>query len=109
MLNKKKYKKKKKGLNIPIEVKETVYERDGGCCIYCGTPGIPNSHYIKRSKMGLGIEENIVTHCINCHNALDNGNKPELTRKIKQHMKEYLQNNYEDWEEDKLIYKKYKF
>ena len=61
-----------KALAISKEVKETVYKRDRGRCILCGAVGLPEAHYIPRSKGGLGIEQNIVTLCRPCHDKLDN-------------------------------------
>ena len=69
--------KRSKATDISIKTRQLVYERDNGLCIICGRPGIPNSHYIRRSKGGLGIPQNIVTMCISCHNAYDNGNRRE--------------------------------
>ena len=64
--------KRTKALSITPKVKKTVYERDGGRCVLCGSPhGLPEAHYIPRSRGGLGIPENIVTLCRNCHRELD--------------------------------------
>ena len=61
--------KRAKACDISKKVKDRVWERDGGRCIICGSPyAMPNSHYIRRSQGGLGIEENIVTMCLCCHN-----------------------------------------
>ena len=57
---------------IPEDVKQKVCERDGGSCIFCGKPGGPVAHVIPRSHGGLGIEQNIVTACIVCHELMDN-------------------------------------
>lgn len=54
---------------------------------------------------GLGIEQNVVTGCIECHTAYDNGSKRE---EIGNKIKEYLQSIYGDsWNEDDLIYNKW--
>ena len=42
--------KRTKALEIPSKVKAAVFERDGGCCVYCGRVGIPNAHFIARSQ-----------------------------------------------------------
>ena len=39
--------------------------------------GEPNMHYISRAQGGLGIEENVVTGCQECHHEYDNGAKRE--------------------------------
>lgn len=95
-----------KALDISQKVKKIVYERDNGLCVICGRQGLPNSHYIRRSKGGLGIEQNIVTMCIECHHAYDNGNDPVRRDYIKDKTRKYLLNHYIDWNEEKLIYKK---
>lgn len=68
-----KYKTKRaRATAIPPEVKERVYERDLGRCIFCGAPGLPEAHVISKAHGGLGVEENIVTACRRCHERLDN-------------------------------------
>ena len=95
--------KRSKATDIPKAVKERVYERDGGRCIFCWHPGLPNAHYIGRGQGGLGIEQNIVTACARCHGELDNGKDIKTYRAI---AKAYLTRVYTDWDESKLIYKK---
>lgn len=100
--------KRSKATDITMKTKQKVYDRDNGTCIICGRPGIPNSHYIKRSKGGLGIEQNIVTMCISCHNAYDNGNDTERREYIKAKTKEYLERMYDNWNETDLVYDKWR-
>lgn len=66
---------------------------------------MPNAHYISRAKGGLGIEENIVTLCIKCHNWYDFGTREE-GEKIGKFLKTYLRYKYPDWDETMLVYKK---
>ncbi len=89
--------------DIPIKVKETVYERDSGRCIVCGKDGMPNAHYIRRSQGGLGIEQNVVTLCTTCHNNFDNGN---YRKQIGEIIKDYLSHYYKGWNEEDLVFKK---
>lgn len=101
-----------KATDIPDSVKQRVWERDGGCCVVCGCHvAMPNAHYIPRSKGGLGIEENIVTLCTSmtpnhCHERFDKGLKKEREQ-IGKIIKAYLKSKYENWSEDKLVYKKW--
>ncbi|MDO4282370.1 MAG: hypothetical protein Q4D02_01925 [Clostridia bacterium] len=114
--NEKEYKKVKKMKNrtsrrakacdISTRVKALVWQRDDGRCIICGQRGLPNSHYIKRSHGGLGIEENIVCMCISCHNFYDNGNDEILKNSIKKKTRDYLKRQYKNWKEENLFYKK---
>lgn len=63
---------------------------------------MPNSHYIKRSHGGLGIEENITTMCFTCHSAFDGAERKYLLPKVKT----YLKSQYPEWDEQKLYYRK---
>lgn len=105
--------KRAKATDIPMSVKQKVWERDMGRCVVCGNNYnvMPNAHYISRAKGGLGIEQNIVTLCTNftknqCHHKYDNGTKEEHDR-IQEKIKKYLKSKYPDWNKDDLIYKKY--
>lgn len=95
--------KRTKALKIPKRIKDKVYERDGGYCIFCYRPGLPEAHYISRAHGGLGIEENVVTVCRLCHDRLDNSSKRPV---MLAHAREYLKSHYPEWDEAKLIYKK---
>lgn len=98
--------KRSKALDISAKVKERVVSRDRGLCVVCGKPGIPNSHFVKRSQGGLGIEENIATHCLECHYYLDNGPDDERKKFIIQKTVENFKNNYSNWKRENLVYKK---
>lgn len=91
-----------KALQIPPRVKERVLWRDKWC-IWCGKPGEPNAHFIPRAQGGLGIEENILTLCPDCHRAYDQSTD---RAKMREYFKEYLKSRYPEWEEEKLYYKK---
>lgn len=103
-----------KALEIPIEVKRAVAERDSvdgwACCIWCGKPAptsnplaFSNAHFIPRGQGGLGIEENILTLDWDCHLRYDQRTERE---EMKAFFREYLISKYPDWDEEKLIYKK---
>ena len=92
--------------SIPKKVKLTVWDRDNHKYIFCHKPlswNYANSHYIKRSHLGLGIEENIFTACTTCHHEFDDTPKREYMLPI---AKRYLMSKYDYWNEDILIYKK---
>lgn len=97
----------KKQTDIPLCVRKAVYERDSfdgtPCCINCGRPFPQIHHYIERSRGGRGIEENLVCLCAQCHYDLHNRQYKELTEFVR----EYLRNHYEDWDEKKLVWRKY--
>lgn len=93
-----------KALDISKKVKMTVWERDRHRCILCGSPSaMPNAHYISRAKSGLGIEQNIVTLCMDCHRRLDQSTeRKELLNKVKH----YLDRFYPNFTDDMRRYKK---
>lgn len=99
--------KRAKALAISSKTKAIVYERDNGLCVVCGSyEGLPEAHYIRRSRGGLGIEKNIVTLCRRCHDNFDFGTiseRQQLDDVIRQH----LQSKYDDWNEEELYYDKY--
>ena len=92
-----------KALDISPAVKAAVYERDGGRCVLCGRPGLPNGHFIPRSQSGSGIEENVITLCIKCHNRYDNGAGRAA---IETELEAYLRSLYPEWSREKLLYRK---
>ena len=102
-----------KARSIPKEVKIRVCVRDSifswPCCINCGRPTPDggtewsNAHYISRAQGGLGIEENILTLCPDCHHDYDQTTKRE---EMRAHFREYLMERYPGWDERKLVYRK---
>ena len=107
--------KRTKALDITQKVKLEVAKRDTDKfgvlrCIICGNSYnvMPNSHFIRRSHSGLGIEQNIFTACTNftenkCHYRWDNYLcTDEEIERVKNHFKYH----YPDWNEDILYYKK---
>ena len=97
--------KSTKACDISQKVKEAVWQRDKCKCICCGNPNaMPNAHFIARSQLGLGIEQNIVTLCSKCHYNYDHTTRREEYR---DYIRNYLVSKYDDWNEESLIYKKY--
>ena len=97
--------KRSKACDISQEVKHIVYARDGSRCIFCGSySGLPNAHFIPRSHGGLGVEENIITACPDCHYRMDNTiDRPVYLEAAE----EYLRNIYPEWDKKKLVYSKW--
>lgn len=93
-----------KACDISLKTKQKVWQRDNECCIYCGNhQAMPSCHYIGRSQGGLGIEQNIVTLCLECHRRYDQTSERQ---KYREFIKNYLKEQYVNWDEDMLIYKK---
>lgn len=103
----KRVKKRTKELSIPKDVKLKVWERDNYRCIFCKqlvSWHCANSHFIKRSQGGLGIEENIMTNCPTCHNKFDNTIERDEWRF--DYAEKYLRSKYKNWNKENLVYKK---
>lgn len=97
--------KRARALDISKAVKDRVWERDNHRCIICGSPyAMPNSHFIRRSQGGLGIEENVVTMCQRCHMMYDQG--PDR-KTIEAYTEDYLKNLYPGWNREMLYYRRY--
>lgn len=95
-----------KACSITPEVKREVWERDGGRCILCGAShAAPNAHYISRAHGGLGVPENIVTLCQECHDRYDNSG---ARKALRERIKGYLAGQYPGWEEENLVYSKWR-
>ena len=99
--------KRAKATDISQKVKEIVWNRDSHKCIYCEKvvpKSCANAHFIKRSQGGLGIPENIVTLCPECHSKEDNGLNTTL---YEEYIGNYLKSIYgSNWHIQDLIYKK---
>lgn len=95
--------KRTKALEIPPRVKKKVLERDGWC-IWCGRQGLPNAHYIARSQGGLGIEQNILTLCPDCHRRYD---QTVHRKEMREYFRNYLKEQYPNWDESTLIYNRW--
>lgn len=93
-----------KALMISKAVKDRVWARDGGKCVWChSTEAQPNAHYISRAQGGLGIEENVLTLCPECHRRYDHTVDRHIMRPI---FERYLKNKYPGWDEENLYYRK---
>lgn len=63
---------------------------------------MPNAHVIPRSKGGLGIEENVITACLNCHHKMDQSTNRKIYLQI---ANQYLDSIY--GKRQNLTYKKF--
>jgi hypothetical protein len=99
--------------------RETIINRDRHECIFCRMkyhmedvdgygqqlPSI--MHYIGRAQGGLGIPENGALGCQCHHEMYDNGNKGRHGE-MRGLFREYLMQYYPDWNEEKLVYSKWR-
>lgn len=97
--------KRTKACEISKKTKLIVYERDGGCCIFCGKSGLPEAHVIPRSHGGLGCPENIITVCRKCHDELDNS---KARKKMLFYAMQYLKGYYPEWKKEDFIFEKWR-
>lgn len=104
-----------RAVSIPKSVKDAVKHRDGDFCILCGRPGDPVAHVVRRSQMGMGVEDNIVTLCPRCHYAYDEGlYKQEMAAigfrsrlEIKAYIYHYMRRHYPGWTPESVKYRKW--
>ena len=94
-----------KACDISQSTKKKVWQRDDQRCVCCGSSSaMPNAHFISRAKGGMGIEENIVTLCANCHRCFDHTDeRPEY----RNYIRAYLKTKYPNWNEESLVYRKW--
>jgi 5-methylcytosine-specific restriction endonuclease McrA len=96
-----------KATRIPKEVTIKVWERDRGRCLLCdNNRGIANAHFVRRSHGGKGIEQNIFTACHECHTNYDQYRFEDMEQKT-EHLRNHFKRHYPDWNEKKLVYKKW--
>ena len=113
-------KKNKISLNFTPEVRKKIFERDGEQCIFCkmgyhmekatwmDCNVLSIMHYIPRSRNGLGIEQNGALGCYYHHTMLDNGNAGRRAEMLEL-FRDYLMQQYENWNEEDLVYDKWSF
>lgn len=99
---------------------KAIQQRDNYSCLFCRIgyhceEFDPNKmdfivhdimHFIPKSKLGLGIEENGVEGCRYHHHLLDNGNQ-SLRKEMLKIMENYLKSFYPNWDKSNLVYKKW--
>ena len=107
--------KRTKATSFSKDTVTAIMQRDRYQCLFCRLGKYGKSecdwiqdimHYVNRSAGGLGIEQNGVVGCRYHHSLLDNGNKG-YRKEMLADMKAYLQEQYPDWNEEDLYYKKY--
>ncbi len=97
-----------KATSIPRKVMDIVWERDRHRCVLCGNPqASPVCHYIRRSKGGKGIPENIWTGCLRCHDKFDHITDELWHENARLFLAEHFKKHYPEWDEKKLIYNKW--
>lgn len=106
-----------KKLQFDLKTQEKIIARDGDC-IFCmmgysteGSTWLDLTikdimHFVPKSKMGLGIEQNGALGCRYHHSKLDNG-KDGLRAEMLERFEAYLRSIYPDWDKENLVFKKY--
>ena len=102
-----------KARDFDQNAKTAISERDSidgwPCCIPCGPApqGKPtafsNAHFISRAQGGLGIPENGLTLCPECHRKYD---QTTARKEMREFFREYLKSKYQDLDESKLYYRR---
>ena len=96
-----------KATDITPKVRAIAMRRDNHRCIYCGTTYMLQlAHvFVNRSHSGLGVEQNLVTLCIEHHMSLDNG-KIEKSKPIRDVAEFYLRHHYGEIDIESLKFRK---
>ena len=95
--------KRTKACEIGEKTKHIVFKRDDGLCIFCRRYGKPEAHIIPRSQGGLGVPQNIITVCRECHDKLDNSTARE---KMLREAIIYIKGFYPNWKREDFIFNK---
>lgn len=96
--------RRSKACDISDKVRKEVRQRDRDACIFCGRYGSQVAHLIARSHGGLGIPQNLVLACVECHYKMD---QTDLREQYRDKARRYLQSKYPNWKEEDLYYKKW--
>jgi predicted restriction endonuclease len=111
--------KQSKAKNFAPGIIEDINLRDRGTCLFCrrgyhmestseyGRSILDCMHYIPRSQGGMGIAQNGAIGCRSHHMMMDNGNKGRREEMLGI-MREYLMQQYPQWDEKELVYNKWK-
>ena len=111
--------KRARKAEFDTNTRRIIESRDNGC-IFCqmhyhmekanwmDLNAFSIMHYIPRSRGGLGIEQNGAVGCHWHHTMLDNGHEGRIEEMLGL-FKDYLMQQYEDWNEEDLIYDKWSF
>ena len=111
--------KRARKAEFPPKERRAIENRDE-CCIFCKMEYhmekatwmdcnvLSIMHYIPRSRGGLGVERNAALGCYYHHTMLDNGNTGRREEMLGL-FKDYLMQQYEDWNEEELTYDKWSF
>lgn len=101
---------KARDFSRPVKMEISARDSIDGwpCCVFCGAAAPSelawsNAHYISRAQGGLGIPENGLTLCPICHMRYD---QTTARMEMREYFREYLMGKYENWSEDKLLYRK---
>ena len=98
--------RKKFVLDFPQHVKDSIKLRDGKCCIcQTRTEYLTAHHFVYKSAMGMGVIENGVALCHSCH---DRVHRHDYDGELKQHLQEYLDRLYPEFDNSMRKYKKWR-
>lgn len=101
-----------KARDFDRKAKKAIAERDSingwPCCVNCGAAAPAelawsNAHFISRAQGGLGIPENGLTLCPECHRQYD---QTTARPRMREYFREYLRSMYPSWNEAELTYRK---
>ena len=102
--------KRSKATDIPKSVRAEVERRHNGLCLWHNKKGIKkegigNVHYISKAHGGLGIKENVLCGCNDCHHEFDNGKNRESYQQVADN---YMKETYPEFTDEMRIYDKWR-
>lgn len=87
---------------IPKHVRQEVLVRDRRCVICGSMHQIEIHHLVERSRLGMGVDNNLVSLCRQCHRDIHNGDTGKKT-----FIRNYLERLYPDITDNMRKYKKH--
>ena len=97
-----------KSCEFSQKTRKIIKERDGHCCIFCGsTQMLSIAHLVPRSRSGLGIESNGALLCAQCHFTADQGADYFKRKAINDRLRTYLQELYPEVHDSDRVFHKY--
>ena len=94
--------KRSQATDFDKDTKIDMLRRDGYRCIFCSnSESLTPAHYISRAKGGLGILENGVCLCVQCHQALD---QSPARAHLQLKLQRYLKIKHPDFKDEDRIY-----
>lgn len=88
-------KRKRNDNKLYAVTRKQAFERDGGCCVICGSSwGLQCHHIVFRSQGGLSDLRNLACLCMQCHNQAHG----VFAKEIRKHLLEEVEKRTDEYE-----------